>query len=36
MCLTQVDTVSQHFVGLAHWRLRPAQSRGTAPPELLP
>ena len=36
--MTQVGTVSEHFVGLAHWtfvplpaagRRRPAQSRGT-------
>ncbi len=29
MCLTQVGTVSQRFVWLAHWRLRPASSSGT-------
>ena len=29
MCLTQVGTVSQRFVCLAHCRLRPASSSGT-------
>ena len=29
MCLTQVGTVWQRFVWLAHWRLRPASSSGT-------
>ena len=29
MCLTQVGTVWQRFVWLAHWRIRLASSSGT-------
>ena len=45
MCVTQVGTVSQRSVWLAHWRLCPASSSGTKasravqgdrPTELLP